>query len=143
MMIDVDRCISCGSCQLACQLEHSRSKEEPGPFMPIAITPKGGKGDRLIVYAPLTCRHCDSPCDYYSSYNFWINCPDIKGKTEKIERGEIKSCDFCIDRTQRGLWPACATRCTMKTIYYGPARDIIFASGEKRLSGMGDVVITE
>ena len=138
MMIDVDRCISCGSCELACQLEHGSDMGNPAPFRPITTESEKGKQGRRIIYLPLSCRHCESPCDYYSAYNFWINCPNSAS-----EDADMISCDFCIDRTEKGLWPACATRCTMKLIYFGRAHDVAFALGEKRLREMGDVDVPE
>ncbi|MBU1697075.1 MAG: 4Fe-4S binding protein [Proteobacteria bacterium] len=138
MMIDVDRCISCGSCEIACQLEHRKGAETSGPFRPIAIGFEKPENERCVVCLPLSCRHCESPCEYYSPYNFWINCPETEKKSKKT-----LSCDFCIDRTKKGLWPACATRCTMKTIYFGYARYIAFVLGEKRLREMGDVCFSD
>jgi Fe-S-cluster-containing dehydrogenase component len=136
MVIDVDRCISCGACQLACQLEHSDASGMPGTFRPVHIQGENDARDSRTLYLPLACRHCESPCDYYSPYNFWTTCPSGKGKDQKII-----SCDFCIDRVQRGIWPACATRCSMKAIYFGHPEDIAFVLGEKRLREMGDVKI--
>jgi len=136
MMIDADRCISCGSCELACQLEHGGSVRSPASYRPIRTDSEKGKGGRRTIRLPLTCRHCDSPCEYYSQYNFWTFCP----KAEK--EIEIEACDFCLDRTKKGLWPACATSCTMKAIYFGRAEDMAFTLREKRVSGMGDVTIS-
>lgn len=141
MMIDVDRCISCGSCELACQIEHRKNMGNPGSYMPIFARFENGQRIKSIIYHPLSCRHCESPCDYYSPYNYWINCPDQEIKDRKLGDGEIISCDLCVERTRKGLWPACATRCTMKTIFFGAAKDMVFALGEKRLSEMGDVDI--
>jgi len=136
MMIDLDRCISCGSCEVACQLEHSSNIEHPGSFRPIEVKSKTAKAQPRTIYLPLACRHCDLTCDYYSPYNFWTNCP----KSPKTNNNII-TCDCCNDRVQKGLWPACATRCTMKTIYFGYPHDVAFALAEKRLREMGDVEI--
>lgn len=138
MMIDVDRCISCGSCELACQLEHSDSSGNPGSFRPIWRRDKANRKNGFAFYLPLSCRHCKSPCEYYSPYNFWINCPNAN-----IRQDELLSCDICADRLQEGMWPACATRCTMKTIYFGRAHDVAFTLGEKRLREMGDAGVPE
>lgn len=135
MMIDVDRCISCGACQIACQIEHRDKDGNPGDFRPIRIS-MGNKGTRSLNL-PLSCRHCDSPCEYFNEYNFWTTCP-----AAKIINSKIESCDFCLSRTQKGLFPACATRCTMKCIYFGRAQDVGFAFAEKKLREMGDVEIT-
>jgi len=126
MMVDVDRCIACGACQMACQLEH-------GAFRPILVG-TDDHGPTFIL--PLACRHCETPCEYHDDYNFWITCPSSRqrwiGKTY---------CDTCAGRLEKGLWPACATRCTMKTIFVGRPPDIAFVLNEKRLREMGDVEI--
>ena len=134
IMIDVDRCISCGACEMACQAEHGGNTEESSLFRPISISVEREINDIRTVYFPLACRHCGSPCEYYNPYNFWITCPKGRNGCQNVV-----SCDFCIDRTTKGLWPACATKCSMKTIYFGRATDVAFALGEKRLREMGDV----
>jgi formate dehydrogenase iron-sulfur subunit len=138
MLVDLDRCISCGACELACQVEHGNVSGTPGSFRPITVERKSGNGDSRILYLPLACRHCKSPCDYYGPDNFWTTCP-----TGKQEDRNVISCDACLDRTQKGLWPACATRCSMKTIYFGNPQDIAFTLVEKGLREMGDIDISE
>ena len=138
MVVDLDRCISCGACELACQLEHRDVNGMTGSFRPITVERKSGSGESRTLYLPLACRHCESPCDYYDPYNFWTTCP--KGKEEDKS---IISCDGCIERTQEGLWPACATRCSMKTIYCGSPQDIAFTLGERGLREMGNIDISE
>ncbi len=136
MMIDIDRCISCGSCQLACQIENGEDAAHPARCRRITGKPEKNAGNRRTVNLPLACRHCESPCDYYSQYNFWISCPSAGLREERAD------CDFCVKRTEKGLWPACATKCAMKAIYFGPAGEMLFALEEKRLREMGDVTIT-
>lgn len=136
LMVDIDRCISCGTCGLACQMETGKDAAHPGSCRRIKAAPEqGGENGRMITL-PLMCRHCAAPCEYHSQYNFWITCPSSGAHNEKNI-----ACDFCGQRAEQGLWPACATRCTMKTIYFGPARDILFVLKEKKLREMGDVRI--
>jgi len=137
MMVDVDRCISCGACQYACQLEHGDDDGNRATCRTICIQ-RGNRGARFLNL-PLSCRHCDAPCEYYDEYNFWITCPSTKMPKPKPS---LPSCDFCKTRLDKGLFPACATRCTMKCIYFGRAGDVSYAFGEKKLRGMGDVEIT-
>ncbi len=64
IFVRLDRCQGCRSCQLACAVAHSQSKnlfgavaESPPPGYHIYIE----RGDGVNV--PLTCRHCDpAPC---------------------------------------------------------------------------------
>ena len=131
MMVDVDRCISCGACELACRLEHAEESGQPAVFRPVTL------GGERTLWLPLACRHCDDPCEYFNEYNFWITCPSTK-----VHGDAQVYCDGCAARIDEGLWPACASRCTMKTIYFGHAPDVAFALTEKRLREMGDVELT-
>jgi Fe-S-cluster-containing dehydrogenase component len=132
LMVDLDRCISCGSCQAACRLQQGGGRARPKGFRTIFKE----RGDtRGVVRLPLSCRHCDTPCQHHDPDNFWVTCPS---KTTQA----FEPCDGCAERLDQGLMPACATRCSMKCIYFGLPADIAFALAEKRLRGMGDVVVT-
>jgi Fe-S-cluster-containing dehydrogenase component len=136
MIVDLDRCICCGSCQLACQIEHELpdgARIRPGS---IHVRLKKGAAANTSLNLPLSCRHCDDQCEYYSTHNFWITCPEHKND-EKPD----PCCDICIERLKKGFMPACVTRCSMKCIYFGSQNDVAFALSEKRLREMGDLEI--
>jgi Fe-S-cluster-containing dehydrogenase component len=133
LMVDLDRCILCGACQFACEIEHrDGDAAETGPRIFLTRV-KAGAPELSPVRLPLSCRHCPSPCEYYDPQNFWVTCPAGKG-------GGIPTCDACAERAKQKLMPACATRCSMKCIYFGYAKDLRFALNEKRLRQMGDVL---
>lgn len=134
MMVDADRCISCGACELACQVEHGGQVPNFDPAVRrIRIDHDSGRSPQ-ILNLPLSCRHCESPCEFFNEYNFWTTCP----ASNKAPL-QANWCDGCAERVQSGLMAACATRCTMKCIYFGRAADVAFALGEKRLRDMGSV----
>ena len=133
LMVDVDRCISCGSCLLACQQE-SGGPDRQLPSGTIEISAAVSGGEPLQLKLPNACRVCDNPCEYYSEYNFWTTCPASQGTV-----GDGLPCNQCLTRIEQGFMPACATRCSMKCIYFGRARDVAFTLGEKRLRDMGDI----
>ena len=131
-MVDVDRCIACGSCVLACQQEHGGTVK--AEIMGAITVPASGGSLVWQVNLPSACRACGSPCAYFSEYNFWATCP-----ASKTPAADNLVCDRCQDRLAQGFMPACATRCSMKCIYFGRAADVAFTLGEKRLREMGDI----
>lgn len=64
VLVDIKRCLGCRSCELACAVQHSTSKnlyqaiqESPPPRRRIFVESVGEKS------FPLNCRHCDdAPC---------------------------------------------------------------------------------
>ncbi len=132
MLVDLDRCIGCGACAFACRIEHEGGLASGDPMRPIVPGMGGAEGRMLCL--PTTCRHCPTPCEYHDEYNFWIICP-----SRKTRDGMRTFCDSCVTRAGEGMWPACATRCTMKTIYFGNAERLALILGEKRLRELGDV----
>lgn len=136
-MVDLDRCISCGACQLACQVEHAADVREPAPYRAVGVHAGKSLSIQPLLRMPLSCRHCITPCEYYSQYNFWTTCPFGQDPDP-----QVMGCDTCVDRLEMGFMPACATRCTMKCIYFGHAKDVAFVLNEKRLREMGDIQIT-
>ena len=91
MMVDVDRCIRCGTCQLACAVEYGE-EGKPGEVRNLHVGEEGGK--MQIFNLPGACRQCRTPCMYYDLHNFWIRCPDEKFSAKAKE----PSCDLCLKR---------------------------------------------
>jgi len=130
LAVDTDRCIACGACEMACRIEHRAVGELIGETQPITV----GDGAGRMLCLPHGCRNCEAPCEDYDPYNFWSICPSQQAKASVNT-----FCDTCVNRLGEGQWPACATRCTMKTIYFGKPDEIRFLFGEKRLNELGDV----
>ncbi len=135
IVVDVERCLGCRSCELACAVEHSVSKDlfkaiEEAPLPQYRVTVEA-VGE---LSAPLQCRHCeDAPCVQI--------CPTHA--LEKLEVGQpvtakkelcigckwcilvcpfgvigmdragkvIIKCDLCLERTEAGKLPACVEAC--------------------------------
>jgi Fe-S-cluster-containing dehydrogenase component len=134
LMVDLDRCIGCGSCHFACELEQKEKAQGDAKPKSISVVMKIATGYESSVHLPLSCRHCSSPCVYQNSSNSWVTCPEG-------QRDTAEACDFCAPRLEKGMMPACATRCSMKCIYFGYPKDVWFALNEKRLRGMGDLTL--
>ncbi len=134
MLVDMDRCIRCGTCQLACALEFGLEGKPAG----VHNLHVGDEGEKVQVFTlPGACRQCSTPCMYYELHNFWIRCPDEKFSFKVKE----PSCDLCLARREGGFWPACASRCPMKTIYVGTMAELRIILRDKQFRDYGDLVV--
>ncbi|MFP4545802.1 MAG: 4Fe-4S dicluster domain-containing protein [Methanomassiliicoccales archaeon] len=131
--INLDRCLGCKACEVACAKEHSSSgslaeavRERPRPLSRIKVQkgikvrdeeerrPPFGESKKKLpekkVYA-LRCRHCERP-----------RCVDacISGALRKTEEGTvIHDPEKCV-----GCW-MCIMACPFGAIKRDPARNII------------------
>lgn len=148
IMVNAERCMGCHSCELACAVAHSKSKE-----LIVAINEKDRPVSKVILerfgdmVTPIHCRHCeDAPCV--------IVCPSgaitkpsedapVILTTEKcigchaciivcpfgvIKRGHdgksLIKCDLCFERLREGQKPACAEACITGAIQYISVEEI-------------------
>ena len=63
IVVDVEKCLGCRSCEIACAVAHSKSKNlfEAVKENPVSQARVTVEGDNFSI--PLQCRHCeDAPC---------------------------------------------------------------------------------
>ncbi len=146
--IDPERCTGCRSCEMACAIEHSESKNL---FTAISEKPIPKPRIKVVVAdffnVPMRCQHCeDSPCIeacptgaiFKSEEGFVImNQEDCIGCLMCVmvcpfghpyystEYKSIVKCDFCIDRVKEGKEPACVFACPTGALKYGNLSDIL------------------
>jgi formate dehydrogenase iron-sulfur subunit len=134
LYINLERCIDCRACEVACEREHAgRSNMFVQRF-----------ADRFSL--PLSCRHCEtsfctivcptgalarsedgivliSPMKCIGCRQCMLACPfgaiwfDVK---DKIAR----KCDLCIHRLEQNLEPACVATCSAKALDFGRWDDL-------------------
>jgi carbon-monoxide dehydrogenase iron sulfur subunit len=138
IFVRLDRCLGCRSCEMACAVEHSSSKN-----LFLAVSEKPVPRKRLYVELaeghkiPLTCRHCeDAPCvevcptgatskdpitgivtkDPEKCVGCWMCTMVCKNGVigQQRERRIAVKCDLCPDRDT----PACVNACPSKTLIY-------------------------
>ena len=144
----VERCLGCRSCEVACALEHSTSKdlrgavrEWPRPQRRVAVETAGAHS------LPIQCRHCEdglcqlvcptgaihrddatgivSVCDdlCIGCKLCTLMCPLGVLRVGHAGRSTIK-CDQCLDRQADGREPACVEACPTDALQLVEANEV-------------------
>ncbi|AKB36227.1 CO dehydrogenase iron-sulfur protein CooF [Methanosarcina siciliae C2J] len=115
LIIRPERCMSCHSCEIACVVSHSKSKnifsairEDPAPGKRISVELLPALGASM----PVTCRHCkDASC---------VSVCPTKALTQDTDtEAVIRNLERCVD-----CW-TCSTVCTRFSSLY----QLILATG--------------
>jgi len=134
IVTDLKKCVGCHSCELACAVSRSESKElaqaileNPKPATRVRVV---GIGNRPV---PLQCQQCeDAPCaaicpsaalyrlgkDQTVLFNRerCIGCSSCVlvcpfGAIRRADGGVMAKCSLCFDRLAEGKQPACVEAC--------------------------------
>lgn len=149
IIVDIEKCLACKSCEIACALMHSKSKvleaavaESPRPQRMVAVEP----ADEFAV--PIQCRHCEAPlcieiCPTGAIQRqseespvtvdqelcigcklCMLICPFGVLRIGQEGRAIIK-CDMCLERMENGQEPACVEACPTKTLRLVSLQEVI------------------
>jgi len=153
LLIDIDSCIRCHACEIACRGEHDLSAEASSCWCKVVtVGPRRIEGKLHMDFVPILCFHCDNPAclafcpreaiakidDGLVSIDEEVcngcklcvyGCPYgcISFNEEKVAAGH---CDLCKDRTQAGLEPACVKHCIGGALRFVDREEL-----EERISG--------
>lgn len=146
MFQDTKNCIGCQSCQVACKINKSLLKG-PKPSLIVPIEPKMVDGVPRGAFIFMNCFHCEKPwcvgacptgamqkrsedgivfvdpvlcvgCKSCMSACPW-GAPQWDAETKKVVK-----CDYCKDRLDQGLKPACVTICTSQCLKFDEASQV-------------------
>lgn len=163
MVIDLNLCVGCNACTIACKAEHGTPA---GVFFAKVLEKEVGKYPAARrVFLPVLCNHCSQPACMevcpsgatdkredgivFIDYDLCIGCRSCMeacpygartfhdnqttyytGQVtpfEKIKpkapKGVVMKCDFCADRVDQGLDPACVVTCPTECRVFGDLDD--------------------
>ena len=136
-----ERCIGCYSCEAHCKAYHDLPV---GPRLSqiIPVGPKRVNGLPRMAYVFIPCFHCEQPwcvsacptgamqkrakdgivfvdSDLCVGCKTCITaCPWGTPQWNPVT-GKVVKCDYCKDRLDEGLKPACVTKCITQCLHFG------------------------
>lgn len=154
LMIDLERCIGCKSCEAACKQEHGLG---PGEYRNKVVW-LGDASGAALDFLTVTCQHCERPAclracpvnpkaivkdpstgivsvleDHCTGCGECVvACPYGAMGYDQIDHHAVK-CDLCVDRRAAGGTTACASVCPGHAITFGTrAEHLAKAASEER-----------
>ena len=144
-VVDVDRCIGCHGCQVACKMENAVGLGSDRTLVK-DIGPTGVYPDIQLYFLPVMCQHCENPacvdvCPTGACH------PDTSDGVVKIDRDvcigckscaaacpygvntfhqELRvmdKCSICAQRRDIGEQPACVKNCSGRALHVGDIED--------------------
>lgn len=146
MLIDIKRCIGCGSCETACKTLHGFNTELEPALSDTAFTVIETRGEKFVRKV---CMHCNDPacasacpvgaitktalgpvvydagkcigCRYCM-----LACPYQVPRYQWSKLAPfVKKCDFCDERLKAGNQPACTEACPVQASVFGYRDELI------------------
>lgn len=150
LVIDLERCIGCNTCIIACKLENNL---ENGSWVRVETiggnhrdSPKGKYPELSMHFLPILCMQCDKPpcrdacpleaiakrsdgivmidekkCDGCQAC--LQACP-YSALVYDAKKNVVRKCTLCAHRIEKGLEPFCKICCEAEAIYFGDLNDL-------------------
>lgn len=142
LLIDTSRCVGCGACRAACQINHGLAPDEN--FISFDHEEKGEFPNVTYHTAPRQCGHCaDAPCvavcptgASFRAEDGTVQvdegkcigcgyCAQVCPYQARVRRasGVYSKCSLCAERRARGEAPLCAGVCPVGARWVGDVDD--------------------
>ncbi len=143
MVIDLNRCIGCHACSVACKAEF----DVPVGVWRSWVTygERGTYPDAVLSFLPRLCNHCeDAPCipvcptgatyqrddgvvvikeERCIGCGYCVEACPYEMRFLHPETKVASKCDFCVHRVDQGLEPACVQTCLGTARIFGDMND--------------------
>ena len=143
---DTDKCIGCHACEIQCKSNKSLPVG-PKPCQVIEVGPKLVKNVPRAAYVFVPCFHCEKPwcveaCPagamqirskdgiVFVNHDLCVGCKTCISACPwgapqwDPKMGQVVKCDYCMERLDQGLEPACVTACTTDCLHFEVAERI-------------------
>jgi anaerobic dimethyl sulfoxide reductase subunit B (iron-sulfur subunit) len=153
--LDLTRCTSCYACVVACKAHHA-IEEETVYWRRVLTFEQGTYPFVRLANLSLSCLHCAVPacsvvCPTKAIYkrkkdglvfvdpNYCIGCKICLmvcpfGVPQFGRDGKMQKCNFCIDRVEGGLPPACVSVCPARALHAGSIEELSVLAARKSAS---------
>jgi DMSO reductase iron-sulfur subunit len=160
---DLSKCIACYSCVIKCK-SIKQLPVGPKPSEIITIGPRMIDQRPRAAYVFMPCFHCDNPwcvavcptgamqkrpedgivfvdAERCVGCKLCMNACPWGAPQWNPETGKVVKCDFCKDRLDQGLKPACVTVCTTQCLSFGRIDEMPEDIREKFKESIGAKVV--
>ena len=144
---DTKRCIGCYSCEVHCKA-NKNLPVGPRPAQIIAVGPKKVNNLPRTAHVFMPCFHCEEPwcvsaCPtgamqkrpedgiVFVDATLCVGCKTCVSACPwgapqwDDDSGKVVKCDYCMDRIDQGLEPACVTKCVTKCLHFGRVEESV------------------
>ena len=146
IVIDIQECMACRTCEIECALAHSKLKTLAEVMK--EVQPRVNVEAAQEFAVPMQCRHCeDAPCikicptqaiyredpnspvlieqDRCIGCNFCIAVCPFGVISPSYDGRRVVKCDLCFERLEAGQEPACVASCPMRALRFVEAEQYV------------------
>ena len=165
MLIDLDNCVRCYACEVACRQEHDLTVETASRWCQVmTIEPRRLSGQLHMDFVPVICFHCDDPlcasvCPVGAISKKEDSCVVIDESActgcklcvyacpyGRMFYNEVSNtaghCDLCAGRVNAGLEPSCVQHCIGGALQFVTQDELTFITKGQHTLRMGKACYT-